>query len=141
MNVRNNDNGKNGNGKLGCRKIGQRENRTTRNERVEKGQQKTARTNDNGKKRQAEKWATNLIFRCRIFRGPVSVAVISDINFLLPFFLTCHFCCRIFRLPNFPEPFFPLPFFLLSLYRCRFYLLPSQHYIRHSAMIQQAQNH
>ena len=122
--------GKSGNGKIGQQEM-----------RVEKGQQKTARTNDNGKKWQAEKWATNLIFRCRIFRGPVSIAVISDINFLLPFFLTCHFCCRIFRLPNFPEPFFPLPFFLLPLYRCRFYLLPSQYYIRHSAMIQQAQNH
>jgi len=46
---------------------------------------------------------------CRLF----PFVVISDINFLLPFFPTrpLIFSCRIFPLPNFPLADFPLPFF------------------------------
>ena len=62
---------------------------------------------------------------CRFFCCLFSVAVISDINFLLPFFpYRLIFRCRILPLPNFPLPFFRCSFYSCPFYRCRYYLLP-----------------
>ena len=60
------------------------------------------------------------VFCCRVFWLPIfpvaifSVAVISDINFLLPFFLPCYF-----SLPNFTvAQFSGSPIFCCPFYRC-----------------------
>jgi len=64
--------------------------------------------------------------RCRIFRCPFSVAVISYINFVLPFSYLLIFRYRFFPLPNFPVvvssvavffqlPFLPLPFLPITV--------------------------